>query len=280
VELAAEWIFIPALMCDGVLWNADHYNYGTQAGDIIPYDTIALMAFDTILFVKFGIIDTLEAYQLNYRYKIRAIFYSGCEFIYSIILVFLFIFVNAVDLKNSGSIALSTSAIFVIVVAVAHPLFCRFTSMCLQGIKSVNVSKRIRAAPKARFTALNAYVRWFWFHPAMLLLNVFIYGATFFLYISIYGVSGALQSRVSAADVEPFLQGALLGLIILSLIFTVFYMINLAFALLKRLGTFLTKCCGCPCKYPFDCSTYAKAMNAGLQECGASFRMNNNMECS
>ena len=87
--------------------------------------------------------------------------------------------------------------IMVLVVLIAHPLVARFTSMCLQGIKATNSSKRLRAAPKARVAALNAYVRWFWFHPLMLLLNAFVYGATFYLYISIFGVTYAIFSTFS-----------------------------------------------------------------------------------
>jgi len=281
-ELAASWIFIPAILIDGILYDCDHYLYGISAGDFLPYDSVAMMALDTLLFIKFGCIDTLEAYQINYVYKIRSIFYAGCEFIYSIVLVFLFIFIVAIDLQQTGQISVSVSGILVIIVALLHPVFCRFTSMCVQGIKSVNNSKRIRSAPKVRLAALNFYVRWFWFHPVVLLLNLAFYGATFYLYISIWGITGYLAPQVEDPAIIPevFLQGCLLALLILSNIFTVFYMVNLAYALLKRLGTFLSKCCGFNCAFPFDCSTYAKAMNQGLQECGASFRMNVHMECS
>jgi len=280
-ELAANWIFIPSILLDGILYNCKSYLHPTKG--ITGYWPVLLMSLDTILFLKFGIIDTLEAYQINYIYKIRAIFYSFCEFMYTIVLIFLFIFINGVDINRSGTVNLSVSAILVLIVAILHPLICRFTSMALQGIKSVNNSKRIKSAPKVRLAALNLYVRWFWFHPLMLLLNAIVYGGTMYLYISIYTVSAIMQASVVGVDLDAILQGCLLAVIILANIFTVFYMINLAYALLKRLGTFFGKCCGfnCNCwKFQFDCSTYAKAMNQGLQECGATFRMNNHMECS
>jgi len=237
---------------------------------------------DTLIFVKFGIIDTLEAYQHNYVYKVRSIFYSLSEFFYSLILSFTFIFYHAAVVLPST--VLNTEAILLLVVILAHPVFSRYTSMCVQGIKSANNSKRIRSAPKARLFALNMYVRWFWWHPAMMIFNLFAYGSTFFLYFVIYTVSARLVNYLENTDPaslpEPALQGCVLGLTILALIYTVFYMVNLVYALLKRMGSFLSRCCGCSCNFPFDCSTYAKAMNQGLQECGASFRMNQHMQCS
>jgi len=278
-ELAEAWVFIPAIIVDGIFYNCEYVLYATSAGDFSPYDSLAMMMLDTVLFIKFGITDTLKAYTHGYRYKVIAIYYSMIEFLYTLCLIFVAIFIDLLDVLETNSPAPSSDFILVIVVALLHPIISRFTSMCLQGIKATNSSKQLRAAPKARIAALNFYVRWFWFHPLMLILNLAIYGVTFYLYISIWFVTAHLQPRIQARA-EAFIQGFLIGLLILVNIFTVFYMINLSYAILKRAGTFFSKCCGCPSKYPFDCSTYAKAMNRGLEECQASFRMNAHMGCS
>jgi len=238
-----------------------------------------MLIIDTLLFLKFGIKDTLTAYTHHYRYKVISIFYALSEFLYTLCLIFVVIFINLLDIYDTGTITPSTEFIIVIVVAILHPLFSRFTSMCLQGIKSANSSKQVRAAVKARLAVLQFYIRWFYFHPVVLILNIAVYGATFYLYISVWFITGSLQSRIATRS-EAVIQGALIGLLILVNVFTVFYMVNLAYALLKRIGVFFSRCCGCNCSFPFDCSTYAKAMNRGLEECGASFRMNTHMVCT
>jgi len=278
-ELAASYIFIPAIIIDGIFYNIDYHLYGTNAGDFTAYDSLAMMCIDTIMFIKFGILDALSSYCINYRYKVLAIYYCMCEFLYTLILIFMVIFINLNDIQTTGDIIPSQEFILVLVVALIHPIISRYTSMCLQGIKAANASKQLRAAGKARMAALNGYVRWFWFHPAMLLLNLAIYGVTFYLYISIWVVTASLTPKISLRP-EGEIQGCLVGILILSNILTVFYMVNLSYGILKRLGVFFSRCCGCACKYPLDCSTYAKAMNRGLQDCSASFRMDNYMSCS
>jgi len=170
--------------------------------------------------------------------------------------------------------------IIVLVIAVTHGLFSRYTSMCVQGIKSATSNKRIRQAPKIRMFALNLYIRWFWFHPAMLIVNLFVYGATWFMYIYIYTVTAAFFADGNLRP-EWFIQGAIYATFICVNVFTVFYMINLGYATLKRLGIFFGRCCGCPfpnCWFIYtDGTTYAKPMNKALAECNASFRMNNYM---
>jgi len=284
-ELAEAWVFVPAIIVDGIFYNCEYDLYATNAGDFSPYDSLAMMMLDTVLFIKFGIIDALKSYTIHYRYKVIAIFYAMCEFLYTLCLIFVVIFIDLLDVLETQTTTPSTDFILVLVVALLHPIVSRFTSMCLQGIKSANSSRQLRAAPKARIAALNFYVRWFWFHPLMLILNMAIYGGTFYLYISIYFVTAHLQPRIQARS-EAFIQGFLIGLLILVNIFTVFYMVNLSYAILKRMGTFFRKCCGCACpafccgKITLDCSSYAKAMNRGLEECQASFRMNADMGCS
>jgi len=126
--------------------------------------------------------------------------------------------------------------------------------------------------------ALNLYIRWFWFHPAMLILNLFVYCSIWFMYIIVYQITAAY---FLLGDIRPewFIQGGIYATFICVNVFTIFYMINLAYATLKRLGVFFGKCFGCPCRYPFDATSYAKPMNRALAECNANFRMNTYMLC-
>jgi len=148
--------------------------------------------------------------------------------------------------------------------------------MCVQGIKAATSNKRIREAPKIRMAALNLYIRWFWFHPVMLIINLAVYAGTWFMYIIVYQITAAFFLEGNLRP-EWFLQGSFVAVFIVVNVLTIFFMINLAYATLKRLGVFCARCFGCPCRYPLDATTYAKPMNRALAECGASFRMNTHM---
>eukprot|EP01124_Arcella_intermedia_P022866 TRINITY_DN3500_c0_g1_i1.p1 TRINITY_DN3500_c0_g1~~TRINITY_DN3500_c0_g1_i1.p1 ORF type:complete len:414 (+),score=66.88 TRINITY_DN3500_c0_g1_i1:37-1278(+) len=276
-ELATNWIFIPVIVVDGILYNIDYINNNTSAGDLTPYDSLALMILDAILFIKFGVLDTLEAYTHGYHYKVISIYYAMCEFVYTVVLIFLAIFVSLIDITNTGSTVPTSSFVLVLVVAILHPIISRFTSMCLQGIKSITSSYLLRQVPKVRLAALRIYIHWFHFGWINLIVCGVCYGVTFYLYISIWVITSIMSNKITVRD-EPVIQGFIMGLLILVNIFTVFYMINLSYALIKRLSVFLSRCCGMNCGFPFDCSTYAKAMNRGLANCNANFMMNTHMQ--
>jgi len=247
-----------------------------------PYDGVVLLAIEILLFLKRELINILKNYNWNYRYKVLSIFYASCDLMYQLYLIFLFIVCFLIGLSEyaTTSIAGQEDTIVVLVIALTHPLFSRWTSMCVQGIKAISSNKRLREAPQIRILALNFYIRWFWFHPLMLILNLAVYAATWFMYISVYTWTALFFSE-GKQNLRPEwpIQGAMIATFICVNVFTVFYMINLAYATLKRLGVFFAKCFGCPCRYPFDATSYAKPMNRALAECGASFRMNTHMGC-
>jgi len=273
--------FLPCLILDGIFLNCD-WIAQSDVTDFFPYDGVVLLAIEILLFLKRELINILKNYNWNYRYKVLSIFYASCELMYQLFLVFLFIVCFLIGLSEyaTTSIASQEDTIIVLVIALTHSIFSKWTSMCVQGIKSISSNKRLREAPQVRVLALNFYIRWFWFHPLMLLLNLAVYAATWFMYISVYTCT-ALFFEEQKQNLRPewFIQGGIFATFIIVNVFTIFYMINLAYATLKRLGVFFAKCCGCPCRYPFDASSYAKPMNRALGECGASFRMNTHMVC-
>jgi len=187
---------------------------------------------------------------------------------YSVFLCFLVILINLA----SNSTSLNTPAILVLVVAIAHPLVSGVTSMTLQGIKALRNNKDFRAAPQSQVTFARFYLFWFRKHPLSILMSLVMFGFTYFLYISIWLASKDVPSFVASIPNSPIVRGCVIGLTICVNICTIFYLINIAYATLKRIGIF------CNCRFPLDCSTYAKAMNKLLGDCHASFSVNSHMQ--
>jgi len=278
-ELAESIIFIPCLLLDGILLNCD-WVAQADIGNLFNYDGLVIITFDVILFLKREFAVIIKTYKINYRYKVLSIFYAGCDVLYQLYMVFLFLVLQLQYMASSRDTGINTqqNLVITLLIACAHPVFSRYTSMCNQGIKAISSNKRLREAPKVRLTALNLYIRWFWFHPIMLIFNLFVYGCVWFMYVVVYKITAQffIDGQIRP---EWFVQGSVIATFIVINVFTLFFMINLAYATLKRFGVFFARCFGCPCSFPADCSTYAKSMNKSLAECNASFRMNSHMCC-
>lgn len=122
---------------------------------------------------------------------------------------------------------------------------------------------------EARVKQLMLYIKYFYRTPLHYIINVVAYTWTYLLYIVTIIVSGDFLAN---GRNEPELQVAIAIVVLIVNILNIFYLIQLCFGTLKRIGAHLGW------KKPFDCTSYAVAVNTILQSCNANFRMNSHMQ--
>lgn len=249
-----------------MLVNAD-YSIG-RVGDLFPYDTIAIIILDTVLWVKLTgeTILRMHTDQKNGYHHIVDIAYSFLSLGYTVCMIFFFIVIHASTINTTG-MKMTPEMIIVLLNALTHAYISSYSSMIAQSITSLD---RALKGTKARIKQLVVYVKYFQLEPIAVIFNIVFYGWTYFIYINTIILS---TKAISGSRNEPALRNGIIVEIFLINIMNAFYLLNLFFGTIKRVGSFTTFM-----KAPFNCSSYAKAINQVLETCNANFRLNDKMK--
>lgn len=261
-------ILLPVIMIDGLLINAELFlSNGRDLGDLFEFDSVVLLALDIILFVKLFLGIAQRVHANGAAVDVKAMAWECLQVVHLISMAVVFILFQLDEV--AGGMRLSSRLLIVLTSIVLHPIVCGYTSLMAQQITATD--RALRTAPQVRVAALLSIVRYFRRIHYIYALNIFLYGYAYFLYIWPFVLTGIDVGEAQARR-EPALQvGILTALIALNVVSGVL-LANLIFASLKRLGPFVGL------KAPFDCSSYAHAVNAILAECNASFRCDTHMQ--
>jgi hypothetical protein len=273
--LRADWpavlyiaVLLPVILMDGMLINTEFFlSDGRDVGDLFEFDSIVLLALDLILFIKLYLAVAQQSHTLGTSIDVKAMAWECVIVMYLVSEAIVFILFQLEEI--SGGLRLSTRLLIVLTSILLHPIVCAYTSLMAQQI--VANDRALSSAPKARVAALLSYVRYFHRTVPAVLVNVFLYAFCFYLYIWPFVLTGIDVSQARDRR-EPALQVGILTSLIAINVINGFLLLNLAFATLKRVGPYVRL------RPPFDCASYAQAVNTILSECNANFRCDSHMQ--
>jgi len=282
-ELIEGFIFIPSVVIDGMLINAEFYV--NDNGEAFNGDGILLCAIDTILWVKLCMKLLLHQYSAkgNPPYQVKEYAYALVIFFYTVLLVFFFIVEHQRVISWSG-MTLTTPLEIILINALTHHYVCSYSSMMAQGI--LMFDKALRGST-ARITQLKLFISYLSFTPIGIIFTLFFLGYTMWVYISIWIYT--MNGHLNLGNMDT-IEGLIRAVYIMVQIFTTFFCANLAYALLKRCGGYFNIQVEIQLpvvvhgryttlKFP-DCSTYAEKINLILGQCSANFRLDSRGQVS
>jgi hypothetical protein len=171
-ELLDGFIFIPSIIIDGLVTNAEYYL--GDVGDLFDYDSVVLLAIDTALYIKLFVTIILRVHSDEvgpdtYRYHIKGIFYSVINLCYNVGMIYIFVFVHLAGIDSTG-MRMTNNMWIVLLNVLLHSIVSAYTSMMVQGITSTD--RALKTAPKARVKQLILYIKYFQKKPIPLLFNL------------------------------------------------------------------------------------------------------------
>eukprot|EP00026_Physarum_polycephalum_P009464 Phypoly_transcript_09589.p1 GENE.Phypoly_transcript_09589~~Phypoly_transcript_09589.p1 ORF type:complete len:411 (+),score=36.61 Phypoly_transcript_09589:145-1377(+) len=265
-ELLEGLIFIPSVIIDGMIVNAEFY-VGDD-GDAFNGDGIVMLVIDLILWIKLCTTLLLHQYSAkgNPPYQVKEFAYALVIFFYSVLLVFFFI-VEHQRVISISKMNLTPTLEIILVNALTHAYVCSYTSMMAQGI--IMFDKALRGS-QARITQLQLFIRYLSIRPIPILLTLGLFAYTMWVYISVW-----IYTMVGHRNLanQQTTEGLIRAVYIMVQIFTTFMCANVLYALLKRFGGYFNiqiQVFGL--KFP-DCSSYAEKINTILGQCTANFRL-------
>eukprot|EP00457_Paulinella_chromatophora_P008107 gb/GEZN01008134.1/.p1 GENE.gb/GEZN01008134.1/~~gb/GEZN01008134.1/.p1 ORF type:complete len:406 (+),score=-12.26 gb/GEZN01008134.1/:223-1440(+) len=267
-EISEALIFIPMILIDGLIINAE-YTLG-DIGDIFPYDGVILIVLDVLMYVKMMLFFILKVWteDYTYAYDIKNIVFSCLSFLYTLFLIFLVVVVHLNEVFVTGMAPTRNFGI-ALCAALTHFYISSYSSMIAQNILFLDKLLK-KGDQQARLNQLLIFIKYFRHNdPLWILINIACYGFTLYLYISVLAITGHLFSNRRP---EVFIQACISTLLLFITILTAFFIANWVFAVLKRIGVFIG------CRSPFDCTTYAQAVNLILSQCRANFVMDTAMQ--
>eukprot|EP01113_Clastostelium_recurvatum_P047467 TRINITY_DN846_c0_g1_i5.p1 TRINITY_DN846_c0_g1~~TRINITY_DN846_c0_g1_i5.p1 ORF type:complete len:453 (-),score=78.73 TRINITY_DN846_c0_g1_i5:127-1485(-) len=260
--LLAAIIFIPVIIIDGMILNAGQVCDQIGFSNIFPGDEIILTTLDTLLWAKLCLRLLLNLYSSggNPPYDIKGFAYAMITYIYTLLLILLYIFVHLDTIFSTGMIV-TTPMIIVLINVLTHQYVSSYTSMMAQGILSLD---RALKGSKARINQLKIFLWYIRRGPIGVIFTLGMFAYTGYVYVSLWYItfSVAVKNQTGA------IQGAIYVVVIFLDIFNAFFSWNYLYALTKRLGGWVRWCAPLP-----NCSTYAQAINTILSQCNANFRM-------
>jgi len=151
--------------------------------------------------------------------------------------------------------------------ALTHTYVCSYCAMMSPGI--IMLDKALRGSD-ARIQQLKIWIRFLRRSPIPILFTLAFFGYSGYIYGTILGFS--LYYSVNGFNQEDILQGMIYTVVILVDIWTVFFIANVGYAFLKRIGGYfgINRIGFIP--FP-DCTSYSSQINAILQACSANFRL-------
>lgn len=273
-ELLESLIFIPSVIIDGMLINAEFYI--GDSGNAFAGDGIVLLVIDTILWVLLCNKILLKQYSNKNEppYQIKEFGYALFSFYYTVLLVFLFI-VEHKRVINVSRMNLTTPLIIILVNSLTHAYVCAYSSMMAQGITMFD--KALRGS-QARVTQLKIFINYLRIAPLPILITLFFLGYTIWLYVSVWIFCMNGHRNLQNVDSDEA-EGMIKAVYYLVLIFTAFLCVNLLHAIIKRFGGWLNwrYRIGPIC---FDCSSYAEKINTILSQCTANFHLDHRAQVS
>jgi len=293
VESLSSLVFLGAVVVDGILLNLE-WSLTGQSFDLIPFDSVILIALDTALLIKLTASIATDVHSEGDRayYYIQGILWQMSLVAYDLAIAFVFVYMWLVQIsvphrracEASGGvdcisdITLTAELKLLLSTLLLHTTTASYTSLMAQQITARD--RALKSAPNLRVRSLTTYLWWFAANPWAQLLNVLLYVYAYFVYISLFtltsgwvaeGTSLGSSAAGSVLD-EEALRAGLSLVIIIAYALNGFFLLNLIFGTLKRLGPFFNL------RAPFDCTTYAERVNAILGQCNANFRMNTHMQ--
>jgi len=265
-EILESLIFIPVVVIDGMLLNAELYT--GDYGAVFTWDGIILFAIDLILWIKLCMRLLLAQYSSrgNPPYQVKWFSYALIVFFFSVFLVLLYIIVHLVAIRSTG-MAVTPTMIIVLINALTHTYMCTYCAMMSPGI--IMLDKALRGS-EARIQQLKLFIRFLRIAPLPIFVTIAFFGYSAYMYASILTVS--LYATFSLGENEV-LQGLIYTVTILVDIWTCFFIANLAYALLKRIGGYFNiRRKFIVFTFP-DCTSYSQQINAILGQCSANFRL-------
>ena len=272
-------------MIEGMLNNGELFIEG-NAQNFFPYDVVILVVIDSLMYLKLNLLYILEIFRPR-PFPIRDVIYSLINAVVTLTLTFLFIVYHASLWQRIGfNLAADPLLIIMLISALVHNTIASYTSMLLQGI--VFRCRALRGS-EFRIDLVNSYLRWFSGAWYWMIINFLVYALTFALYVIFYIVA---VKMLTVTTPDPGINALILVVGILSLVMTTWLLLNLIYGILKRLGSYYGNYFRCsraslPCfiriraswipEIAFNCSSYAKEMNAILSECGGGWSFNSDM---
>ncbi len=112
-------------------------------GQFIPYDSLGLIVFDVLIYVKLSLTMTLSLNRTeDGHFRIKQVFDSIMQMLYQLNIVFMFIISHLATVENDG-MDVNLAMVLTALVTVFHPLVTPYTSYLNQGIAANdNVSLR------------------------------------------------------------------------------------------------------------------------------------------
>eukprot|EP01112_Ceratiomyxa_fruticulosa_P009638 TRINITY_DN2522_c0_g1_i2.p1 TRINITY_DN2522_c0_g1~~TRINITY_DN2522_c0_g1_i2.p1 ORF type:complete len:319 (-),score=55.91 TRINITY_DN2522_c0_g1_i2:44-1000(-) len=255
-------IFIPSIVIDGMLLNAERLT-SIGAANFFDGDQIILTIIDTLLWIKLCVRLILNLHSNKGRppFHIKGFFYDLINFIFTLILLLLYILVHLDTISRTG-MAVTPQMAIVLVNALTHTYICAYTSMMAHGILALD---RALKGSKARIKQLKLFIRYLRHAPIPIIFTLGFFAYTGYVYASLWIVSISIAAGVQNPGA---LQGAIYTVVIVLDVFLAFYCLNGYIAFMRRMGGYF----GWRRPLP-DCSKYAEQINTILGQCSANFRM-------
>eukprot|EP00300_Choanocystis_sp_HF-7_P021272 c20759_g9_i2.p2 GENE.c20759_g9_i2~~c20759_g9_i2.p2 ORF type:complete len:398 (+),score=73.76 c20759_g9_i2:45-1238(+) len=256
METLEGLIFVPCLLIDGVLLNAEYFL--GSVGDVVDYDSVAMTLLDTLLFTKATVFALTDLHSERGRcvYDLIAIAYGMASYAYSMTLVFLFLSIH-VDAVSSTGMAVTDSMAVVLVCILTHSYVSAYSSMVRQGIIALD---RALKHTQFRVRQLRAFIVYFSGHWFWRLVTLLVYLFVLFIYIAVFVIAPTVSL---SGRREGVLKGWILANLVLVLTGNCFYFVNLLFNVLKRMGAMFGW------RYPFCLAN----VSAALSQAGVSINL-------
>jgi len=258
LELLEGFVFIPSVIIDGFLVNAEFFVNDT--GDLFDYDSIVLLVLDTILYIKFVIMFTLQLHRAEpvgywWTYHVLAIMYSLLMFIYNLTVIFLLVLVHLNAIEESG-MDVTVDMWLLIFNVVVHQYLSSYSSMVNQGITTLH--RGFKQMPKLEAKQIRIFLIYFrevWY---MMLINVVVYAVTYYMYAVVWLITARVATSIRD---EVVLKIGIYMVLVLANVLNGFFMVNLIYGTLKRIGSWLRCSIQLNDNIGLDCRTYAKQIN-------------------
>jgi len=255
-------IFVPSVIIDGLMNNAEYYTGNNQ--NIFVDDGIIMIAIDTLIWLKLVVRLLLHQYSAGGKppYYLKHFAYALVIHFFSLLLVLLLIFEHLRLIHVIGMNIGSQPVLLILLInALTHSYVCSFSSMMASQI--VALDRALRGS-KARIKQLKLFIRFLQRSIVGVLSTLIVMGYSLYIYISVWVVLVSITYDNFRS--ESAIQGAIFAVIIVMYIFNAFFTINYGYAFAKRLGGYLSW------RSPFpNCSTYSAAINGILSQCSANF---------